>query len=137
MSYKTRMLRNQIILVLLIIGSLTACGWIMGFVNMLKSILLVVVGLTCLIGGSLFIIMRLENNERLSFLILAGWYGFSSALLSLVGMLIDPRSSAFSWAYFLKVAGFVGVVTFLFIILMTPIGMAALRFWRKNFGDPM
>ena len=137
MGYETRLLRNRIIFVLLAIIVLTGCSWLIGLANTLKSILFVSVGLTCLIGGSLFIIYRYGQNERLSFIILAGWFGFSFALLALVGMLIDPRSAAFSWVYFLKVAGIVGVGTFLFIILMTPIGMAVLQFWRKNFGNPM
>lgn len=137
MGYETRLLRNQIIFVLLAIVVLTGCSWLIGFANTLKSILFVSVGLTCLIGGSLFIIYRYGQNERFSFIILAGWFGFSFALLSLVGMLIDPRSADFSWVYLLKVAGIVGVGAFLFIILMTPIGMAVLQFWRKNFGSPM
>jgi hypothetical protein len=137
MDYKTRLLRNRIIFVLLAIVVLTGCSWLIGFANTLKSILFVLVGLTCLIGGSLFIIYRYGQNERFSFIILAGWFGFSFALLSLIGMLIDPRSANFSWVYFLKVAGIVGFGSFLFIILMTPIGMAVLRFWRKNFGNPM
>ena len=113
------------------------CSWLIGFANTLKSILFVSVGLACLIGGSLFIIHRYGQNERFSFLILAGWFGFSFASLALVGMVIDPRSAGFSWGYILKVAGIVGVGTFLFIILMTPVGMAILQFWRKNFGNPM
>jgi hypothetical protein len=137
MSYKTQMLRNQIMVGLLTIILLTVCSSLIGFTNMLKTVLFVSVALTCLVGGSIFITMRLGQNERLAFVILAAWYGFSFALLSLVGMLMDPRSSAFSWAYFLKVAGIIGVGTFLFIVLLTPVGMAALRFWRKNFGAPM
>ena len=132
MGYETRLLRNRIIFVLLAIVILAGCSWLIGFANTLKSILFVSVGLACLIGGSLFIINRYGQNERFSFLILAGWFGFSFALLSLVGMLIDPRSVGFSWVYILKVAGIVGVGTFLFIILMTPIGMAVLKFWRKT-----
>jgi hypothetical protein len=137
MGYKTRLLRNRIIFVLLAIVVLTGCSWLIGFANTLKSILFVSVGLTFLIGGSLFIIYRYGQNQRFSFIILATWFGFSFALLSLVGMLIDTRSVNFSLADFLKVAGIVGVGTFLFIILMTPIGMAVLQFWRKNFGNPM
>jgi len=91
----------------------------------------------CLGGGSLFIIHRYEQNERFSFIILAGWFGFSFALLSLAGMLIDPRSADFSWVYLLKVSGIVGIGTFLFMILMTPISRAVLQFWRKNFGNLM
>ena len=137
MGYKTRLLRNQIILAVLAIVILMGCSWLIGFVNTLKSILFLSVGLISTIGGSLFIIYRYRQNERFSSIILAGWLGFSFALLSIVGMLIDPRSVNFSWAYFLKVAGLVWAGTFLFIILMTPIGMAFLRFWRKNFGNPM
>ncbi len=137
MGYKTKLLRNRIIFVFLAIVVLTGCSWLIGFANTLKSILFVSVGLTCLIGGSLFIIYRYGQNERFSFILLAGWLGFSFALLSLVGKLIDPRSVNFSWVYFLQVAGVVWAGTFLFVILMTPIGMAFLRFWRKNFGNPM
>ena len=137
MDYKTRLLRNRIVFVLLAIIILTGCSWLIGFVNMLKSILFVSVGLTCLIGGGLFISYRYGQNERFSFVLLAGWYGLSFALLTFVGMLIDPRSATSTWVYFLKVAGIVGVGTFIFIILMTPIGKAVLRVWRKNFGNPM
>jgi len=137
MGYKTRLLRNQIILAVLAIVILMGCSWLIGFVNALKSILFILVGLISIIGGSLFIIYRYGQNERFSFIILAGWLGFSFALLSLVGMLFDPRSANFSWAYILKVAGIVWVGTFLFIVLTTPINMFFLRFWRKNFGSPM
>ena len=137
MGYKTKLLRNRIVFVLLAIVVLTGCSWLVGFADTLKSILLISVGVTSIIGGSLFIIYRYGQNERFSFIILAGWFGFSGALLSLIGMLIDPRSVNFSWTYFLKVAGIVWAGTFLFIVLMTPIGMALIRFWRKNFGNPM
>jgi len=137
MGYKTKLLRNRIVFVLLAIVILTGCSWLVGFADTLKSILLISVGVTSIIGGSLFIIYRYGQNERFSFIILAGWFGFSGALLSLICMLIDPRSVNFSWTYFLKVAGIVWAGTFLFIVLMTPIGMALIRFWRKNFGNPM
>ena len=137
MGYKTRVFRNQIILAVLTIAILTGCSWLIGFVNTLKSTLFLLVGLIPTIGGSLFIIYHYGQDERFSFIILAGWLGFSFALLSLIGMLIDPRSVNFSWAYFLKVAGIVWAGTFLFIVLMIPIGMALVRFWRKNFGNPM
>jgi hypothetical protein len=137
MSYETRLLRNRIVFVVLAVVVLMGCSWLIGFVNTLKSILFVSVGLISIIGGSLFIIYHYGQNERFSFIILAGWLSFSFSLLSLVGMLIDPRSVNFSWAYFLKVAGIVWVGTFLFIILTTPINMAFVRFWRKNFSNPM
>ena len=137
MGYKTRLLRNQIILAVLVIFILMGCSLLIGFVNTLKSIVFLSVGLISIIGGSLFIIYRYGQNERFSSIILAGWLGFSFALLSLIGMLIDPRSVNFSWAYFLKVAGIVWAGTFLFIVLMAPIGKVLLTFWRKNFSIPM
>ena len=137
MDYKTRLLRNRIIFILLAVVILTGCSWLIGIANTLRSILLISVGLISIIGGSVFIIYRYGQNERFAFIILAGWFSFSGALLSLLGMLIDPRSVNFSWTYFVKVAGIVWAGTFLFIVLMTPIGMALLKFWRKNFGTPM
>ena len=137
MGYKTRQLRNQIILAVLSIIILMGCSWLIGFVNTLKSILFLSVGLISTIGGSLFIIYRYGQNERLSFIIVAGWLGFSAALFSLISMLLDPRTVNFSWTYILKIAGIVWVGTFLFIILTTPINKAFFRFWRKNFGNPM
>ncbi len=137
MGYKTGLLRNQIIIILLTAGILTGCGWLIGLSNLLKSILFILVAAVCLIGGTLFIIGHLGHKEHLSFIILAVWYSFSFALFTLLGMLLDPRSTSFTWVYFLKVAGIVGVGTFLFIILSMPIYKAALRFWRQNFGIPM
>ncbi|MFT3890804.1 MAG: hypothetical protein QM730_17640 [Anaerolineales bacterium] len=122
---------------LLTVVILTACSWLIGIANTLRSILFVSVGLITIVGGSIFIIYRYEQNERSAFIILAGWFGFSGAMLSLLGMLMDPRSAIFSWTYFVKVAGIVWAVTFFFIILMTPIGMALLKFWRKNFANPI
>lgn len=136
MNYKTKMLRNRIIFVILTVVFLTGCGWLIGFGNMLKSILWLFVGIVCLVGGAFFIIARFGQSGRSSFPILAGWYGFSFAILTVLGMLFDPKSASFTWIYFLKIAGIVGLGTFLFIILTTPINMAALRFWRKNLGNP-
>ncbi len=136
MDNKTILLRNRILFVLLVIAILTVCSWLIGFGNMLKSIIFVSIGLACLIGGTLFIIYRYGQNERFSFIILAGWYGFSFALLSLTGMLMDTRSATFSLGYILKVAGIIGIGTFLFLVLTTPIGKVFLQFWRKNFSNP-
>jgi hypothetical protein len=137
MENKTRLLRNRIIVIFIAISFLVGCSLLIGFENFLKSVLFVSVGLAFSIGGTLFVVWRFGEKQHLAFIILAGWYGFSFALMSLLGMGIDPRSAGFSWTYSLKVAGIVGIGTFLFMILMMPIGLAALRFWRKNFGNPV
>lgn len=137
MNYKTRALRNQIIVTFIVIGFLAGCTWLIGFDNVIKSVLFVSVALACTIGGTFFVISRFGERQRLAFIILAAWYGFSFALISLIGMLIDPRATAFSWAYSLKVAGMIGLGSFLFILAMMPIGLVLLRFWRKNSGNPM
>ena len=52
-------------------------------------------------------------------------------------MAMDPRAAAFPWAYSLKVAGIIGIGSFLLMVLMMRIGLAAFRYWRKDFGNPM
>lgn len=137
MEYKPRLLRNRIIAISILISFLAGCGWLIGFENFLKSLLLVSVTLACLIGGTLFVVWRFSERQSVAFIILAAWYGFSFALISLIGMQIDPRSAVFSWTYSLKVAGMIGIGSFLFMLVMMPIGLVLLRFWRKNFGNPM
>jgi hypothetical protein len=137
MGYRASVLRNRIIIILVTIVGVTGCSWLIGIGNLFKVVLFLITALTCLIGGALFVIFRFGQKERLAFIILAAWYGFTFALLTLLGMLLDPRSVNFSWIYSFQVAGLVGIGTFVFILLLTPINMALLRVWRRSFGNPV
>jgi hypothetical protein len=116
---------------------LTGCGWLIGIGNLLKSIIFVLFTVLCLLGDTSVITRYLGHKKRSLSIILAAWYGFTFGLLTLLGMLLDQRSVAFSWAYRLSVVGVVCFGTFLFIILMLPISKAFLSFWQRNFGNPM
>ncbi len=137
MEYKTQLLRNRIAIAILTIIALMSCGWLIGFVNLLKSVVLVLVAFVCLIGGSIFIVGRFGHQERFASVVLPGWYGFTFALFTLLGMLLDPRSVSLPWVYVLKVVVVVGIGTFVFLLLAMPVGSAVLRFWRRNFGNPV
>lgn len=135
--YYSEVRRNRIIFALVGLAIAGVYGFLIGPANLLKVGVLLLVSITLLAGGSVVIISKLGRRERLAFVALATWYGICFAVFSLLGMLFNPRAQDYPWSYTLAVAGGIGLVTFIGVLLGTPVNMAALRLWRRAFGNPM
>lgn len=130
MDYKRKLRKNQIILLVVTASALVGCGMLIGFGNVLKSILFVLPCFLLLPIGGYYVVMNFEGRKQ--FLIFASWLGFISFVTSVIGMLIEPRTYPLKWGYIFAVAGIVWIVTFVFVVVMTPVYAMFFRFWRKH-----
>jgi hypothetical protein len=137
MKSKTRFLQSQVIVSSIVIHVLAGCSWLIGFDDFIERVGFLSVALACTIAATLFLVWRSGKRRRFGFIIPAAWYGITFAVVSWIGLRIDPQADVLPWKYSLKVASLVGVGSFLFLIVVLPIGFALLRFWRKNVGDLM
>ena len=73
-------------------------------------------------------IMRFDKKyHRIS---IAGLIGFVFFEGSIIGMLIDPRSGNVEFQGLFLTAIAIGITSFLFVLLLLPIGIAILRLFR-------
>jgi FtsH-binding integral membrane protein len=115
LSLSTRYFRFVLLLVILAIPTLL-CGFLVNFKVAFQMWLLILAAIVPLVGG-FFLIWKYQGiNQRTTFLLATGVIGFTAFEWSLVGMLIDERSSNFSWTYILSNAFFTGIA---FLIIST------------------
>ena len=128
MDYKTKAKRNQIIVIFLIVAFIIGCGGLIGFRDLLKSILFILPFFILLPIGVYFIIYHTEGQKQ--FVLFSFWFGFVFALTSIVGMLIDPRTYPINWLQLFAVAGLIWLGTFLFVLLLPPVYSKILHAWK-------
>ena len=128
MDYKTNAKRNQIIVIFLIVTFIMGCGGLIGFRNLLKSVLFILPFFILLPIGSYFIIYHTEGQKQ--FVLFSFWFGFVFALTSIVGILIDPRTHLINWLQLFAVAGLIWLGTFLFVLLLPPVYSKILHAWK-------
>jgi hypothetical protein len=75
--------------------------------------LLVLASIVPLVVGFFLIWKYQWNNQKVAFLLATGLLGFVAFESSLLGMLIDERSSNFSFRYILSNAAFIGIGAFI------------------------
>ena len=130
MDYKTKIRRNQIIAIFLLATFIAGCGGLIGFGNLLKSLLYILPFFLLLPLGGYYVVRHFEGNKQL--ILFALWLGFVFAVTVLVGMLIDPRTYPFNLLKLFVVAGISWIGIFLFVILITPIYSKILRIWKMK-----
>ncbi len=88
----------------------------------------IVIPFATLIIGAWKIIYFKEKYQYISMAALIGFVGFEA---SLIGMIIDPRSSRSSFSNMIFTALVIGLVTTLFVFLFTPIYVKLIQFFKK------
>jgi len=112
LSLSTRIFRIVLSLAILAIPTLL-CGFLVNFKVVFQMWLFLLATIIPLVGGFFLIWKYQSNNHKITFLLATGLLGFVAFELSLLGMLIDQRSSNFSMTYILSNAVLIGVVTFI------------------------
>ena len=130
MDYKSKSKQRQIIAVVVLASIVTGFGMLIGFSNLLKSILFILPFFLLLPVGGYYIIMNFDGRKQ--FLLFAFWLGFIGFITSLIGMLIDSSAFPLDWGYILTVAGVVWLIIFVFVAFMTPVYSAIYQFWRNG-----
>jgi FtsH-binding integral membrane protein len=115
LSVPSRIFRIALLLAILAIPTLL-CGFLVNFKVAFQMWLFVLAAIVPLVIGFFLIGKYQGNNEKTAFLLVTGLIGFVAFELSLLGMLMDERSSNFSWAYILSNAVEIG---FAFFIIST------------------
>ncbi len=116
LSRSTRFFRLVLLLVILAIPTLL-CGVLVNFKAAFQMWLLILAAVIPLVGG-LFLIWNYQgNNQKVTFLLATGLVGFIAFEWSLLGMLIDERSSKFSLTHILSNAVFIGVAFFIVSVI--------------------
>jgi len=112
LSPSTRFLRLILLLVILAIPSLL-CGFLVNFKVVFQMWLFFLAAIVPLVGGFFLIWKYQWNNQRTAFFLATGLLGLVAFEISMLGMLIDERSSNFSFTYILSNAVFIGIAAFI------------------------
>jgi hypothetical protein len=91
---------------------------------------IVFVPIITLVLGLMLIIRYLGFEHRYSFLITAILIGFVSFELSLSGIIMDPRSTSMGFSKIVLIAGLLGLVVFVLILVFGPIYSRLLRIFK-------
>lgn len=130
MDYRRKVRRNQILAVVAIIVFVIGCSFLVGFTNLIKSIIFLLPALVLIPLGGYFIIKRFEGRKQ--YLLFVLWISFTFAVTSVVGMLLDERTYPLDWGYVSLVAGIVWLVSLIFILIGIPIFLAIVRTWKDK-----
>ena len=130
MDYRRKVRRNQIIVVVAITVFVIGCSFLVGFNNLINSILFLLPALVLIPLGGYFIIKRFVGRRQ--YLLFALWISFTFAVTSVVGMLLDERTYPLDWRYASLVAGIVWLVSLIFILIGIPIYLAIVRTWKDK-----
>ena len=85
-----------------------------------------------LVGGNFLIYKYFWQNQKLAFVLAVSLIGFVSFELSLLGMLMDPHASNFSWQYILSVAIRIGIGVAVFSTIISLLYSTLFRTKQKE-----
>lgn len=98
--------------------------------------LTLICGLLILIPGSTFglglwlIVRRVGIQPRLASILFAILMGIVAFEASSIGMVVDPRWN-FNWTKMLITSGLIGIATFVFIVIFTPIYTGLIKIFKR------
>jgi hypothetical protein len=108
------------------------CGFITSFKIVLQMWLILLAAIIPMVGGNFLIFKYFWQNQRLAFILAMSLMGFVFFELSLLGMLIDPRASNFSWGYILSVSVGIGVGITIFSTMISFLYSTIFRAARRK-----
>jgi hypothetical protein len=83
-------------------------------------------------GLGLWLIVRyLGFQHRLAMMFFALLMGIVFFEGSIIGMVIDPRSSSVGWTKLFTTAGLIGIGTTLFVLIFTPIYITLIKIFKR------
>ena len=113
-----RFLSFAMLIVILAIPTLL-CGFIAGFKTAFQIWAFFLAIMIPSIGGTVVVQKYFWKYERLSFLLSAGVGGTAFFITSVVGMSMDARAS--SWGQIFSLSAIIGLISFVAIIIITPL----------------
>jgi hypothetical protein len=122
-------LRRTGILVIAFLAIISfACGWLIGWIKFLKSIIFLLVPLTLIMSGSYYLLRH--SHEKGRSLLIYVWYGFCFGIASVIGMLLDPRIHNFHLLEVIEVFGIIWICSFLFMLIFTPLAQRIISIFQ-------